>query len=276
MATETEYRSAYEAGTHVKPVHLIEGVPDLSVVVLKDGYRIEDISKNSTLRERPRRMKGKVTLHTPASFIDYVKAFGDGNTILTADITKTRLDAILDYHESGDTGLPRWGDHRASYACRKTKEWETWTGIDGEKNAMPQEKFARFLEDNLPDIAKPEGAQLLELVQQLEVHNDVRWTGKVNLVNGSRQMFFEEKVEGQGKGDVLIPETFVLGIAPFEGVALYELTARLRYRVAGGGLSLWIDLHRPHKVTEDAFNGIVTDVEGLLDPMRLVHGSVES
>jgi uncharacterized protein YfdQ (DUF2303 family) len=248
-------------------------VPDLSAVVVRHGYDVKDISALDKFLPTPRRKTGTVTLHTPDSFVEYVKTFGDANTLLTADLSETRLDAILDYHEAG-TGTPRWGQHRASYVCRTTDEWDTWTEIDGSEHAMSQEKFARFIEDNLPDIASPTGAELLELVKQLEVRNDVRWTGKVNLVDGARQLFYEEKIEGAGKGDLKIPETFTLGIAPFEGVAPYELTARLRYRVVNGNLLMWVDLHRPHKVVDDAFAGIVGNVEVALADMRLVHGKV--
>jgi len=240
---------------------------------VKNGYEIKPLDQLQALLPNPRRKTGTVTLHTPDSFVEYVKTFGDVNTILTADLNEARLDAILDYHEAG-TGLPRWGQHRAAYVCRETEEWETWTGVDGKDYAMTQETFARFLEDNLPDIASPPGADLLELVKALEVRNDVRWTGKVNLVDGARQLFYEEKVEGQGKGDLKIPETFTLGIAPFEGVPQYELTARLRYRVTNGNLLMWVDLHRPHKVVQDAFSAIVERVQELLAGMRLVHGKV--
>lgn len=278
MATEqvkgSEFQAAFEAGTTVRPVHAIEGVPDLSVIVVKDGYQVKDVSGVASLRERPRRKTGTVTLHTPDSFVEYVKAFGDANTILTADLNESRLDAILDYHEAGATGEPRWGQHRAAYVCRTTEEWDTWTDVDGEEHKMGQEAFARFIEDNLPDIASPPGADLLELVKALEVRNDVRWTGKVNLVDGSRQLFYEEKVEGQGKGDLRIPETFTLGIAPFEGIDPYQLTARLRYRVMSGNLFMWIDLHRPNKVVDDAFKSIVDSIRDHLDGMRFVHGKV--
>ncbi len=275
MANEqqSEFRAAYDAGVAVNPVHEINGVPDLSAVVVKDGYNIKDISGWANLRERPRRKSGTVTLHTPDSFVEYVKAFGDANTIITADLAETRLDAILDYHEAG-AGLPRWGHHKALYVCRETQEWETWNGVDGSEHAMSQEAFARFIEDNLPDIASPLGAELLELVKALQVRNDVRWTGKVNLVDGAKQLFYEEKVEGQGKGDVKIPETFTLGIAPFEGVPPYELTARLRYRIPNGNLLMWVDLHRPHKIIDDAFRTIVASVQEQLAGMRLVHGKV--
>jgi hypothetical protein len=52
------------------------------------------------------------------------------------------------------------------------------------------------------------------------------------------------------------------------------LKARLRYRVVGGALAMWIDLHRPHKVIEDAFTNIIGGVADSLDGMRLVHGKV--
>jgi hypothetical protein len=34
------------------------------------------------------------------------------------------------------------------------------------------------------------------------------------------------------------------------------IQARLRYRISGGGLVLWYELVRPHKIVEYAFNKV--------------------
>lgn len=270
---ESEFKAAFDAGKTVQPVHPVPGVPDLSVIVVKDGYRVEKVDALQSLLPTPRRKVATVTLHTPASFVEYVQAFGDQHTLITADLAETRLDAWLDYHESG-AGSPRWREHKAQYVIRKTKEWVLWNEASGKPKS--QVEFAQFLEDNLPDIATPPGADLLELVKNLQIKNDVRFTGKVNLASGARQLTYVETIQGSdSNGDMKIPEEFVLGLQPFEGSDRFSLTARLRHRVeSGGALKLWVDLLRPHKVIEEAFEDIVAAVKIQLDGKRLIHGKV--
>lgn len=270
---ESEFKAAFDAGKTVQPVHQLPGVPDLSVVVVKDGYRVEKVDGLQALLPTPRRKAATVTLYTPESFVDYVQAFGDQHTLITADVAETRLDAWLDYHQAGE-GTPRWREHKAHYVVRKTKEWLLWNEASGK--AKSQFDFAVFLEDNLPDIATPPGGELLALVKHLQIKNDVRFSGKVNPSDGSKQLLYQETIQGNDvNGDVRIPDEFVLGLQPFEGSDRFQVTARLRYRVeSGGALKLWVDLLRPHKVLEEAFDDIVAAVKAQLDGKRLIHGKV--
>jgi uncharacterized protein YfdQ (DUF2303 family) len=130
-----------------------------------------------------------------------------------------------------------------------------WVTANGKR--VDQVAFAAFLEDNLPDIAQPPGAQLLELARSLEVKRNVNFASSVRLDNGQTQLTYEEDVKGTAaKGTIEIPERFILGLAPFEGCAKYRLEARLRYRMAEGKLAMWFDLFRPEEVLRDAFNAV--------------------
>jgi hypothetical protein len=70
----------------------------------------------------------------------------------------------------------------------------------------------------------------------------------------------------------MVPETFALGIAVFEGGDRYHVEARLRYRIADGGkMTMWYDLLRPHKVLEDALSFVWKAIEAELG-MQVLNG----
>jgi uncharacterized protein YfdQ (DUF2303 family) len=227
-------------------------------VVVPNGYQVTDLSGLvGRLLEAPRRIKQAVTCFDVPSFITYVSRFLGAGTTLFSDIRQLRCLAILDYHGPSVPGVPEphWCEHRATLQLRHTPEWLTWFNASG--MAKTQTDFATFIEDNLPDIAEPAGATVLEIVRQLEVRKSVSFSGAVRLDNGQHQLSYQEDVQGSSaKGSLTIPETFTLGLEPFDGSAKYRITARLRYRMAEGKIALWIDLLRPQDVLDSAWEDV--------------------
>lgn len=210
--------------------------------------------------EAPGRIRSEVTLHEAGAFSRYLNAFKDEDSIVFADRDGHKLLAILDYHRSGPPEQPRWGTHRASLVLRRTAAWVRWVTANGKR--MDQVAFASHIEDNLPDIASPDGATLLEMVKNFEVKRAVAFSSAVRLDNGQVQFSYVEEGAGTAqKGQLTIPDRFVLGLAPFEGVEPYRIDARLRYRLAEGALALWYDLLRPEEYVKAAFESVVEFVE---------------
>jgi uncharacterized protein YfdQ (DUF2303 family) len=270
MSEQTEYQSAFEQGAKSKPVHTITETTE-QLVALRSGYTLQDVEVHLPT---PMRRKGIATLYQPDSFIAYVKTFADEDSVIFADTQSSRLTAILDYHRAGPEGSPRWGQFRATYGPRMTPEWQTW--IAQNKRAMSQVEFAEFLENNLPDIARPDGAQLLEIATNLQIKKDVNFKSSVRLANGETQFTFEERHDDSAaKDEMRLPELLILGLAPYEGLPRFEVQARLRYRIKDGGhLAIWFDIVREHKIREGAFNAIVERVHDGVGSVRLVHGTV--
>lgn len=167
-----------------------------------------------------------------------------------------------------DLGAPGWGDFKATYACPVSVEWERWFknsqhAADADsKRAMTQVAFMQFLEDNLLDIIKPSSGALLQAVHSFEAKKDVAFKSATRLQDGSVVFNYSEQVnEVAQDGKLSLPEAFTILIPVFDGGAKYELDARLRYRVGGGGLKLWYELVRPHKVLEHAFNTVLEQVK---------------
>ncbi|QTP60897.1 DUF2303 family protein [Billgrantia antri] len=228
-------------------------------VLVPEGYSLEDLER---FHDQPRRTRQQVAIHNATDFGLYVNRFKDSETTIYADLEHTRFTAVLDHPGAGD---PAWGQHRATYACPHSRSWKTWTAADGK--AMRQADFAKFIEDNLPDVQQPSGSDILTISRTLEAKKKVDFQSGVRLDNGEVQITFNEEIKGTaGKGTIEIPETFELGIPVFEGGDHYALTARLRYRINDGQLVMWFDLLRPERLLEDAFANTLEQIRRDIGP----------
>jgi uncharacterized protein YfdQ (DUF2303 family) len=241
----------------------------------------------STYRQ-PSRKRGSAALLTPDSFIAYVKTHATAGTTLTGTVTEKAgsFTALLDYHHASQPNphddTAGWAEHTASLALAATPEWARWLAKSG--TDLDQKTFAEFLEDNAPDITVPEGLEarqsekfpsqqeLVSLALTLQVKTDVQFGNQIRLQNGEQQLTYRENIEGSWGGDnkLAIPAKFALAIAPFAGTPKYLVTARLRYRAAGGKASFRYEIERPHKIVEDAFNDVKQKIEAETERRVLV------
>lgn len=256
-----------------EPRRLLEGTTASPVMLLPTGsFTVQDMER---FLPTPSRKREVATLHTAQSLIDYVNRHKTANSLLTFDRTYTKgarklpdnpgtFRAIINYHDLKPGELAsehgaQWGDHVALYAPRRTPEWERWIAIDG--NAMSQEDFAEFVEDNIRDIAEPTGAQMLALALDFQAKTDSRFGRVLNLGNGSVQLDYVQSVQGgDAKGQLVVPTNIKLGLRPFVGGAAYAIPARFRYRVSGGSLTFTVILDRPDIIEETALEEALTAI----------------
>ncbi|MFE0651381.1 DUF2303 family protein [Streptomyces sp. NPDC059534] len=211
----------------------------------------------------PARKSGSTTVRDATSFHAYFAKHSDDSTEVYADADRLAVTAVLDAH-TADTA--RWSGHRLILGLRKTESWAQWLEHDG--RLMQQEQFAEFLEDHLPELLEPTAADMLEIAQSIQGATKVEWQNSTRLSSGQRQFTYAETVQAKAgqRGQLTIPETFVIGLVPFEGSEGYKLTARFRYRITkDGGLTLGYRLERPGDVIRKAFGDVVeaigTDIE---------------
>lgn len=230
-------------------------------VVVPQGWALKEIDVEKTL-DRPSRKRGTVVLDDVPSFIALVNREKTAETLVFAKQNPPGFIAVFNGNQAA-AGCPStmpnagWGDHRATYSCPLSDEWKTWVGHDGKR--MTQADFAQFMEDNLPDIAEPAGAVMLEVSRTLEAKKAVNFASAIRLSDGSQQFTYEEQIDGTAqKGQLKIPERFAIGIPVFQGSPeKWRIDARLRYRIEGGGkLAMWFDLERIHKVLDEAFAAV--------------------
>ncbi len=206
----------------------------------------------------PARKAGTTTVRDATSFGAYFTKHADPDTEVYADAERLTVTAVLDAH-TADTA--RWSAHRLTLALSKTEAWKQWMQHDG--SLLGQEAFAEFLEDHLPELLEPSAADMLEIAQSIQAATKVDFQSSTRLTSGQRQFQFVETTTAKAgqKGQLTIPETFTIGLVPFEGSEGYKLTARFRYRIGREGqLTLGYKLERPGDILRLAFGDVVTAI----------------
>lgn len=265
IITPGDVEAALAAGMQLAPSRDVEGVP---YVVLPEGASVHNLE---AMLAQPARKKGSVTLRDVGSFIAFVKAEKTAASRLYGTVNPPSFAAVFNDHADGD--YAGWRDYRASYACPLSREWSTWNAASGKQ--MAQSDFAAFIENNLPDIANPPAAAMLEISRSLEAKKKVNFASAIRLDNGQNQFTYEEEISGTAqKGQLQIPEEFTIGVPVLEGGPQYAVQARLRYRIGDGGkLTMWFELIRPHKIVEDAAAEVWQQIEGETE-LKVFNGSI--
>lgn len=220
-------------------------------------YRIKldgSVEIMEKLMPEPAFRRGLVEFHEAASFTRFANRFKNDTSLIFADALKATFTAVLDYHPGSEEATnAQWDHFRAFYALRHTAAWLRWSNVN--KKDMDQTTFAQFLEDNIPDIADPDGAVLVELVRTLEGKMDVRWKSHKRAMDGTADLVYTETADvtaGQDK-TMKLPQELTLVLQPFEGSEKYPVKAKLRYKLTGGTLRLWVDLQRFDEIFQTAF-----------------------
>ncbi|GHH67510.1 hypothetical protein GCM10017673_14610 [Streptosporangium violaceochromogenes] len=260
-------------------------VPDELVPGLIYGYklgdRVEVVDLSDKHLERPRRKTGRVVVEDIASFVHYYKKHADTSSEVFVDIQGGVITAVLDAHRpTPDEDLDRdetarWGEHRLVLRLEETPAWKRWVGSD--RQLVPQQRFAEFIDDNRADIRTPSAAEMLELVQHFQAVTKVTFNSATILANGNRRLVFTEETDaGAGtKGQIEVPSVLELGIAPFTDSEPYVVAARFRYRIQGGGLQMGILLDNADDVRRDAVSTVVTRLQDELG-IQIMRGQPSS
>lgn len=228
------------------------------IAIVPDGLKVLDLKQFVD----PKRIERYVRFTTAASFSAYVNRFAEPATLICAASVNgtTIFTALLDYHAPGK---PARVAHKAEFVPVVTEDWKTLMASD--RKCFSQLEFATWLEENARFVTSPASADLLELVQTLNGKSDVRFDSAVRLQSGGSRVSFEEDVQLKGSissvsGFVEFPSTLALAVQPFEGAAVYALSARLKYRIASNKLALWYEIVTPHLVVRDAVDLIVAQI----------------
>jgi uncharacterized protein YfdQ (DUF2303 family) len=241
------------------------------LLLLTDREGQQRLADTAEYGMTPRRDKRSVTVLDAPSLLDYVDRYAadDGDRLeLWADEENLRVTAVLNA-PSGRT--PGWADHRAVLSLATAPEWDTWTRSSG--RLMAQTGFAEHIEDNLPDIIAPPGAEMLELAQTFQANSAVVFQSSHWLDNGMRALEYREDVEAKAgkRGQITIPATFELALRPFLGADRYRVIARLRWRISDGHLTIGYKLDRPDEVLTAAFSDVAKAIAESV-PVRVNSG----
>lgn len=236
-------------------------------VVVPEGATLQDLE---ALAVRPWRPRALVSVADVASLVAYIQRHGTTQTAIFAN--DTRIVGVLNFRGASDgltgestdlivrgPGKAGHGDDVVAMRYAESPEWQAWAGVDGKR--LTHALFAEWLEDHLPEVVEPSGAELLEIAKELQVRRDVEFRSAVRLTSGAQSFNYQEN---DAAGAFSLPPTISLGIPPFEGSPKYRLEVRIRYRLEAGKLSLWFARVRPDLVLRAEREQRIVDIrEGL-------------
>lgn len=233
--------------------HKVEGgaVP---FVVIPGDSKVEYLDKcfSDTHALSPKRIKDKVSVFDPESFIEYYNQFSDENSRTFADEKESTVVTVIDYH-GAKTGAPRWGGHRLTLTMRLSEQWAIWTARNNQ--SFTQQQFAEFLEQNSSDITKPDPALMVDIARDLEGTIDAQFAGGVRNDNGQFMFRYSEDIKTKvgGNDKVQIPTKFTITIPPYVGGASVNVEVLMRFRLKDGKLTFFYTLVRPNDHLRTAF-----------------------
>lgn len=259
-ATQLVERAMELGAVNAKPQSVADGFP---FVIVPDGAKALSLEQFQPTR-KPQYIQRTVAMLESSSFCDYVNRFKLASSLIFVVVSDTgaKFKAVLDYH--GAPASPEFCGHTALYETLPTKEWADWMAND--KKAMDQVEFASFIEDHMHLIVEPAGADLLELITNIEGHANARFESAMRLQSGGMKIAFNEDVEVRGgnavtkEGSIELPKTIAASIAPFQGAEAVAVTARLKFRIKKPSLVLWYETVQPHIIVRDALKRVLAEV----------------
>lgn len=223
-------------------------------LVLPAGFQQHEVTlPNSLTVEKPKAISQLVTLQNADALTEYLNRFKNEHSLLLADVSSSRIVGAIDYHAAGKADLVQ---HKATLDLPFSEEWKIWTGISGQMKQ--QLEFARFIEENAPDIKAPDAGSLLEAVSDLQARRNVSFIKAVRTETDNESFEFNDNTEARTKGDIELPTKFLLNIPVYFGDPPGEVYAFLRWKLDDGALTLGIKLHRAEHIRQAAFKLIVT------------------
>lgn len=261
----SETQAIIDLASSIKPIE-IAGQAHIKRVALPPDWVLTEKDDEDIL-DQPVRKKGTVNLHDADSYIAYInrhKITEQSTIYVNADYSKSEVafKCILNDHAAANDGQ-QWRDYYVIYNPKKSVEWNRW--IEKNYQRMTQFEFALFLEENLQDIAAaqgfPTGTELLEMALSFQATQDMRYKSAIRIQSGGINMSFVQDDDAGTLQTMKVFEKIAIGIPVFRNGSAYQMTARLRYRVAEGQLRFWYELVRPDKILEDAVKKMIERIE---------------
>jgi uncharacterized protein YfdQ (DUF2303 family) len=242
-----------------KPVSLLPYISE--AMAHAERLRLEDAVG-------PDRRKGTAAHQTLSSFIAHLQRFKDEHSAVWAKANEqqAQLVGIFNYHETGDTGTPRWGDHRAVYPCPLSGAWTAWGA--GEEMELNQDEMAEFLESRDYDLTSGtlrSGSTslapnvLLSMANKLEVYSNSTARRERDPGTGRVSVSFTEE-KGLATGSVQPPSAFLISIPVFEDAEPETMEVRLRVKVVDARAVFTLQIHDAERIWRKSFDKVCQQV----------------
>lgn len=260
-AGTSDVQAAIDAGLALAEPHKLDDEGRFYSVAVPAGAELHVIDLEEHLdkfRDRPRRKTGGYAVHDAFSFISYLEKHVLMDTEVWADVTRQSVVAVINAHGPAEAG---WADHYVELKLHQTPAWKAWTALH--RRPLTQVQFAEHLEDQRVDVVDPDAATLTEIARTFKAKKSVLFDQSEHLSTGQVQLRYHEEIDAKAgaKGDIEVPETFKLGLQPFEGSERYEVGARLRFDISTGQLTITYVLDRPEEIMRRAFSDVLEEIE---------------
>lgn len=197
------------------------------------------------------------------SFIDHANRFRAENSVIWADEAGRKLVAVLDYHEAGAAGAPRWGRHQSVYPCPLSEAWNAWGGLNG--LTLSQEGFAELLDRRDRELSSgtfsagaqdgkpaPTPADLVTLAANLETFSGQKVKKERDPGTQRTKLTLTE----ESGVSVAPPAAFLINIPVFIDSAPQQLEVRLRVTVVDGLAKFQLRIQAAGDVLRQAFENL--------------------
>jgi uncharacterized protein YfdQ (DUF2303 family) len=225
-----------------------DGIP---YVVVPEGYKVRELPTET----KPKRPVAKPTFTDAASFIEYVNDHKTGDTALYGNYNARQMTCVFDDFLRGNKPIDEQASYRGFRAALQpdhSREWGIWKN----KNAQPMKPadFGLHIENNLPDIAEPNAADLMQMAYDFRVSQNGTLHAQQRMQDGSYN--FQIAMENNQVGEAKLPKTIKLNIAIFENTAPVVVEAYLRFSAKSNELAIWYDIIRPDHLIDSEFKKI--------------------
>lgn len=205
------------------------------------------------------------------SFCEYINRFKTGSTVVFAfpKSPGPQMIARLDYHHTShghDRSKPDTNQHQITFKADFDENWKRWREID--RKNLSQVDFAYFIEENLHTIAAPDGADLLDMAQNLKIHRGVVMKSVKRLKDGTMNVEYSEKddTSTEDRGSFQLPDEITIVAPIYLMRGAQQVVAKLRYRLEKGEpLQFRIDILNRSMIEFEAFHKMAGEVRAAIN-----------
>lgn len=222
-------------------------------VVIPANHTVQALDK---LLENPTRKVGNPAFIKSTAFCEYVNEQKEESSRLYVT-SPTQVLCVIDHHAASAAG---WGQHRVTFNLTKTREWLLWNAND--KVQKGQREFAQFIEDNMDDVCKPSGGELLDLIRTVKASQNLDCSGEIDEKGDTKSASFviQTRTKAGAKSELDLPQEFTLLISPYEGGEKLFVKARLRLKIQEPKLLIWFELVKVEAMEKSALEDIVDSI----------------
>jgi uncharacterized protein YfdQ (DUF2303 family) len=236
----------------------------IPTVVVPAGYQLQtlDFDKAEKWLNRPRRKRGKFVFADVKSFAAYFKEHKEEGSRVFVHYNTGKVEGVLNFH--GDDGAD-WLDHCAFLDMPYSKDWTAL--MEKNKEAMTQLEFAEFLEEFEHLFVSPHGADLLEMITNLEAKANVQFRSGVKLQSGQIKLMYDETIDMKGgstgvqTGVIEMPRILVMSVKLFQTEEPVTLEAFLKFKIENRAITFSIQLRHLEKVIQELYDKLQDEID---------------